>query len=208
LGLRYVAAAAALIACVRARTGVCNQLGVAAGSICRRRRSLLSFWFSFIIIIMLAGGHVVFSHYKYFDKVLDLANKDWINHQREAWVWMRDRWVPYPFQNNLQRLPEEDLSKCVKGLVKKNKIDKPKNFNEWLEKGFGPGIMDVFLTPYNRKVWGYDPTEMVRLLSSWCCYVFLFSSHLRSLIVFRSRRTSNGWVSVWPLSTSKVSSTT
>lgn len=78
---------------------------------------------------------MVFSHYQYFDKVLDLANKDWINHQREAWVWMRDRWVPYPFQNNIQRLPEEDLSKCVKGLVKKNKIDKPKNFKEWLENG-------------------------------------------------------------------------
>lgn len=42
------------------------------------------------------GGHVVFSHYNYFDKVLDLANPDWISHQREAWVWMRDRWLPYP----------------------------------------------------------------------------------------------------------------
>lgn len=102
----------------------------------------------------------MFSHYDYFDKVLDLANQDWINHKREAWVWMRDRFVPYPFQNNIQRLPEKDLSKCVKGLVKKKKFESPANFKEWLENGFGPGIMDVFLTPYNRKVWGYDPTEM------------------------------------------------
>jgi len=91
---------------------------------------------------------------------LDIANPDWINHKREAWVWMRDRWVPYPFQNNIQRLPQKDLSKCVKGLVQKEIIEKPANFHEWLQNGFGEGIMDVFLVPYNRKVWGYDPTEM------------------------------------------------
>jgi protoporphyrinogen oxidase len=75
---------------------------------------------------------------------------------------MRNRWIPYPFQNNIQRLPEHDLSKCVKGLVdvEKKPAEKPKNFKEWLENGFGKGIMDVFLMPYNRKVWGYDPSEM------------------------------------------------
>lgn len=110
------------------------------------------------------GGHVVFSHYSYFDKVLDLAVPDWISHQRESWVWMRDRWIPYPFQNNIQRLPEDELKECMKGLIEANKNyasdKKPQNFREWLEKGFGKGIMDVFLVPYNRKVWGYDPSDM------------------------------------------------
>jgi len=48
----------------------------------------------------------------------------------------------------------------VKGLLNKETIDKPKNFREWLQNGFGKGIMDVFLVPYNRKVWGYDPSDM------------------------------------------------
>lgn len=39
-------------------------------------------------------------------------------------------------------------------------IPKPKNFLEWLQQGFGQGILDLFLVPYNRKVWGYDPSEM------------------------------------------------
>ncbi len=39
-------------------------------------------------------------------------------------------------------------------------VPKPKNFLEWLQQGFGQGILDLFLVPYNRKVWGYDPSEM------------------------------------------------
>ena len=62
------------------------------------------------------GGHVLFSHYKYFDNVMDTALGDaWIEHVREAWVWIRDRWVPYPFQNNIWRLPNEDLIACLSG---------------------------------------------------------------------------------------------
>ena len=40
----------------------------------------------------------------------------WVEHVREAWVWMRDRWIPYPFQNNIWRLPEAELNACVDGL--------------------------------------------------------------------------------------------
>lgn len=46
------------------------------------------------------GGHVQFSHYAYFDRVMEeLLGKDgWLHHERESWVWMRDRFIPYPFQ--------------------------------------------------------------------------------------------------------------
>src|SRR6266545_2590927 len=49
------------------------------------------------------GGHVQFSHYESFDRYMDLAlgADGWLNHQRESWVWIADRFVPYPFQNNL-----------------------------------------------------------------------------------------------------------
>jgi protoporphyrinogen oxidase len=52
----------------------------------------------------------------------------------------------------------------MEGLIelerKKNALPKPSNFLEWLQNGFGKGIVDLFLVPYNRKVWGYDPSEM------------------------------------------------
>jgi len=33
-------------------------------------------------------------------------------------------------------------------------MEKPKNFMDWLKQGFGRGIVDIFLAPYNRKVGG------------------------------------------------------
>ena len=50
--------------------------------------------------------------------VMDTALGDaWVEHVREAWVWMRDRWIPYPFQNNIWRLPNDELIACLNGLL-------------------------------------------------------------------------------------------
>lgn len=109
------------------------------------------------------GGHVQFSHYKYFDDLMmkALGEDGWLNHQRESWVWIRDRFVPYPFQNNIRCLPKEEMWQCLQGLIKEYKsatYQKPANFREWIVATLGQGIADVFMIPYNFKVWAY-PTE-------------------------------------------------
>ena len=111
------------------------------------------------------GGHVQFSHYEYFDCVMDelLGADGWNHHQRESWIWMRDRFIPYPLQNNLHRLPAEDLDRCLQGLVdlvtqKPGKT--PHTFEDWILSKFGEGIADVFLRPYNLKVWAHPPALM------------------------------------------------
>jgi protoporphyrinogen oxidase len=64
------------------------------------------------------GGHVVFSHYEYFDRLLDaLLEQEWVEHVREAWIWMRDRFIPYPLQNNIRHLPTPELLECLEGLL-------------------------------------------------------------------------------------------
>jgi protoporphyrinogen oxidase len=110
------------------------------------------------------GGHVLFSHYRYFDQLMTQALGDaWFEHEREAWVWMRERWVPYPFQNNIWRLPDEDLIRCLEGLVEiqRTRPDAPPaHFAAWLQQAFGRGLCDVFMYPYNFKVWAYEPHTM------------------------------------------------
>lgn len=110
------------------------------------------------------GGHVVFSHYKYFDELLDVLNQNWCERERVCYVWQFGRFIPYPYQNNIHRLPQKQLQQCLSGLLENVKIrsamTKPKNFLEWLSNAMGSGIVDLFLRPYNRKVWGYDPSEM------------------------------------------------
>ena len=111
------------------------------------------------------GGHVQFSHYKYFDDLMlkALGEDGWLKHQRESWVWIENRFVPYPFQNNIKYLSPETMWKCLEGIIhvyKNPTTAKPKNFKEWILQTAGPGIAEVFLFPYNFKVWAYPTEEM------------------------------------------------
>ncbi|TVQ78151.1 MAG: amine oxidase [Bradymonadales bacterium] len=109
------------------------------------------------------GGHVQFSHYEEFDRVMNEALGDeWLTHERESWVWIFDRFTPYPFQKNLWRLPKTVQEDCIAGLEKlqEKKTLPPTNFKEWILQSFGEGISEVFMLPYNFKVWAYPPEMM------------------------------------------------
>ncbi len=105
------------------------------------------------------GGHVMFSHYEKFDRMIKETSSpnDWIEHKRESWIRCFDRFIPYPFQQNIQRLPREVLIDCIADLVEtqRTKSNTPKNFHEWVLKSFGQTMSDVFMRPYNEKVWAY-----------------------------------------------------
>lgn len=109
------------------------------------------------------GGHVMFSHYPYFDRLVDtLLGEDYTDIMRESWVWMMDRWIPYPFQNNIRHLPPEALLECLNGLIDARDTDprETRNFGEWTDAIFGSGIARHFMRPYNFKVWAH-PLEMM-----------------------------------------------
>lgn len=109
------------------------------------------------------GGHVQFSHYSYFDQLMDLLmGEEWVYHERSSWIWMRERFVPYPFQNNIRHLPQEEMWKCLSGLIEgqKGPTSNPKSFRDWILAVFGKGIAETFMLPYNKKVWAYDPDKL------------------------------------------------
>lgn len=110
------------------------------------------------------GGHIQFSHYRYFDQLMDsLLSEQWIYHERESWIWIRDVFVPYPFQNNIRYLPKAEMTDCLKGLIRvvtNRNGHHPTNFEEWIHHSFGEGIARSFLLPYNFKVWAYPPREL------------------------------------------------
>ncbi|EZF30417.1 hypothetical protein H109_00693 [Trichophyton interdigitale MR816] len=114
------------------------------------------------------GGHVIFSHYKYFDDCIDEAlpkPDDWYTHQRISYVRCKEAWVPYPFQNNISMLPKEEQVKCIDGMIDaameaRVANTKPKDFDEWIVRMMGVGIADLFMRPYNFKVWAVPTTKM------------------------------------------------
>jgi protoporphyrinogen oxidase len=109
------------------------------------------------------GGHVQFSHYGHFDQVMDdlLGPDGWLHHERQAWVWTRGCFVPYPFQLNLHRLPDAERDRCLSGLLARPGGPEPAaHLGEWIERSFGAGIAALFLRPYNLKVWAYPLEEL------------------------------------------------
>ncbi|XP_038065096.1 uncharacterized protein LOC119735468 isoform X2 [Patiria miniata] len=114
------------------------------------------------------GVHVVFSHYTYFDRVLNTAVPEWNYRRRASFAFMKGsdqnrRFIPYPVQNNIHVMDKIDQRRCIRGLeeITKNPINRnPTNFDEWLVQNFGEGLADVFMRKYNRKIWTVDTNEM------------------------------------------------
>lgn len=113
------------------------------------------------------GGHVLFSHYAYFDRLFDtLMGDEYQELVREAWVWMCGRFLPYPFQNNIRHLPKEMVLECLLGLIEAQRepldLARIENFEQLIHKQFGAGIARYFMMPYNFKVWAHPPSAMNR----------------------------------------------
>lgn len=112
------------------------------------------------------GGHVHFSHYADYDRVLDevLGPEGWLSHARSAFVRLQGFDVPYPFQHNLHRLPESVRVRAIEGLVRAAGSDTDPSlspdFAHWLRATFGAPLCELFFEPYNRKVWSHPLEDM------------------------------------------------
>jgi protoporphyrinogen oxidase len=108
------------------------------------------------------GGHVMFSRSRRFNGLANrLMGNEFIRHERESWIRMRDTWVPYPFQNNIHRLGKKLAAECLSGLAEAQRHPaRISNFRDWICATFGNGIARLFMLPYNAKVWSVPLTAM------------------------------------------------
>ena len=114
------------------------------------------------------GGHVIFSHYPYFDSLIDRMLGSEVHERiRESWIVTENAWVPYPFQNNLRHLPKSVQLNCLMGAAKAAANGHGRaaaNFRDWILETFGEGIAGAFMFPYNAKVW---TTPLEEMSKSW-----------------------------------------
>lgn len=112
------------------------------------------------------GGHVVFSHYGEFDRLLaDVIGEDVERHERSSFVRLGGEWIPYPLQNNLHRLPAQMAEEAIVGLIaaqhgRRPVVSESLDFRTWMDSMFGDGIVELFMRPYNEKVWAYPAEAM------------------------------------------------
>lgn len=114
------------------------------------------------------GGHVIFSHYPYFDQLVDKVLGQEVHERiRESWIVKGDSWIPYPFQSNLRYLPKEIQVSCLLGAARaaaNGDRRNAANFRDWILETFGEGIAEAFMFPYNSKVW---MTPLEKMSKGW-----------------------------------------
>jgi protoporphyrinogen oxidase len=69
-------------------------------------------------------------------------------------------------------LPKEEQVKCIDGMIDaaleaRVANTKPKTFDEWIVRMMGTGIADLFMRPYNFKVWAVPTTKVGCCPSNW-----------------------------------------
>lgn len=114
-----------------------------------------------------AGGHILFSKDK---EVLDFMLKalDGIGYhttRRETAIRLKNRYVHYPFENGLGDLEDGDRFTCLKDYIlawheRRSGAKAPQDFEAWCLWRFGRGISDLFMHPYNEKIWNVPLKEL------------------------------------------------
>ena len=62
-------------------------------------------------------------------------------------------------------LDQEDTATCLDGIIDaaldaRVSNTKPKDFDEWIMRNVGEGIANIFMRPYNYKVWAVPTTKV------------------------------------------------
>jgi protoporphyrinogen oxidase len=87
-----------------------------------------------------------------------------------AWVETLAGTTRYPIQVHLNGLDRESLIRCVHDLAREHfttKADAPDNFQEVLLRAFGQRICDIFMYPYNQKVWKRSLSDLAPSGFQW-----------------------------------------
>ena len=91
--------------------------------------------------------------------------------ERKARVRMHGVTLPFPFQANLHGLPPEIVAECLVDFVdsmSRPLPDDPRtSFEAWSLAVFGRGISELFMFPYNGKLFRRAPAEMTADWVSW-----------------------------------------
>jgi protoporphyrinogen oxidase len=106
------------------------------------------------------GPHIIFSKNK---QVLDLHTSmiETTQVRRSNQIMYKGRFIKYPFENDLGKLPVEDRDRCLQEFLH-NPYEgyAATNMLQFFLKTFGEGITQTYLQPYNQKIWKFDPSCM------------------------------------------------
>jgi protoporphyrinogen oxidase len=114
--------------------------------------------FDFFDVPFDIGPHIIFSKN---DDVLKFHNSltEMNTFHRLSKILIGQNLVKYPLENNLYQLNSIERDKCLIEFEQNPySAMKPENMQQFFLSYFGEGITDLYLYPYNKKIWKLDPT--------------------------------------------------
>jgi protoporphyrinogen oxidase len=108
------------------------------------------------------SGHFIHVKNKEIKNTIEKLTRGLLKIKRNAAIYTKNKFIPYPFQANLYYLDYKTKKECIDGVLKRKdvQISTSMPFLSWSEAMFGSGITKHFMKPYNQKLWDYDLNKM------------------------------------------------
>jgi protoporphyrinogen oxidase len=106
------------------------------------------------------GPHILFSkNTEILQLMVGLLGENVRKHRRSNKILYKGALVKYPFENDLFSLSEEQRIYCLNTFLH-NPYESyvPQNLLQYFLSTFGEGITNLYLRPYNEKIWKFDPS--------------------------------------------------
>lgn len=108
------------------------------------------------------AGH--FFHFKtdeFKKKFIDSLDKnDFVTQDKKTFIYFDNKLIDFPFQTHIHELSKDKFIDCLYDLFNKEEKENYDNFLDMLYGKFGKSITEMFLKPYNEKLYAVDLTKL------------------------------------------------
>ena len=118
-----------------------------------------------------SGPHILFSRNKStLSSITSYLGENVRKMERRTYVNFNGEFIDYPFENGIYKLSAELRAEIGEGIIEKmlylssNPSWKPANFRQWMTGFFGKPMAEMYLEPYNRKIW---KRELENMSADW-----------------------------------------
>jgi protoporphyrinogen oxidase len=102
------------------------------------------------------SGHFFhFNNQEIKDYVLENIDCDVVTVNKKSHIYYKDRYIDFPFQNNIDQLPTGEFVECLYDLRNSGNGD-VNTFTDFVKNTLGESICDKFIIPYNQKLYACD----------------------------------------------------
>ena len=108
------------------------------------------------------GPHIMFSkNAAVLDLMVQLLGDNVHKLRRSNRIFHDGRFIKYPFENELSALSAPERDYCLNSFLNNPYASyPPQSMLQFFLATFGEGITNLYLRPYNEKIWKFDPAFM------------------------------------------------